>query len=338
MTLTQLSYAVAVATYGHFGRAAEACYVTQPALSMQLRKLEAELGVVLFDRSRTPVVPTDLGRRVVEQARVVLREAARIPELRGEASGETAGELRVGVLATLGPYLLPRFVHALARRHPRLELVLEEGLTDTLLARVRDETLDVALVATEDAADLVHQPLFDEPLVAYVSRGHPLAARSAVTPGDLPREDFWLLSEAHCLRAQTLRFCEGGAGERCTHGIRMESGNLETLKRLVENGEGFTLLPALAVDGMAGDHAGARIVPFAEPVPTRQIAMVRRRIYLKRTLVDAFLDGLRSSLPPAVRVIPPPDEDGEEGRRHYFANLGLEEPARAAPPAARGRR
>lgn len=326
MTLTQLTYVVAVDTYGHFGRAADACYVTQPALSMQVRKLESELGVVLFDRSRTPVVPTELGRRVVEQARVVLREAARIPELRDEARGETAGELRVGVLPTLGPYLLPRFVHELARLHPRLELVLEEGLTDTLLERIRNETLDAALIATADAAELVFQPLFDEPLVAYVSRGHPLAAKSRVTPRDLPREDFWLLSEAHCLRAQTLQLCEGSEGEhgRCTHGIRMESGNLETLKRLVEKGDGFTLLPALAVDELRGEHPGACIIPFADPVPTRQVVMVRRRIYLKRPLVDAFLEALRACLPPSVRPIRAPDAAVEGGRKQYFANLGLE--------------
>lgn len=325
MTLTQLTYVVAVDTYGHFGRAADACYVTQPALSMQVRKLEGELGVVLFDRSRTPVVPTDLGRLVVEQARVVLREAARIPELRDEAWGETAGELRVGVLPTLGPYLLPRFVHELARRHPRLELVLEEGLTETLLERIRNETLDAALIATADAADLVLQPLFDEPMVAYVSRTHPLAAKTRVTPRDLPREDFWLLSEAHCLRAQTLQLCEGGEDGRgrCTHGIRMQSGNLETLKRLVENGEGFTLLPALAVDDLRGDHPGACIIPFADPVPTRQVVLVRRRIYLKRHLVDAFLEALRASLPPSVRAIQPPGAAVEGTRKHYFANLGL---------------
>ncbi|HEX6041923.1 LysR substrate-binding domain-containing protein [Longimicrobium sp.] len=306
MTLTQLAYAVAVDTHGHFGRAADACYVTQPALSMQIRKLERELGAVLFDRTRTPVVPTEVGRMVVEQARVVLREAARVAELRGEAAGATTGTLRVGVLPTLGPYLLPRFVHALARRHPQLELVLEEGLTADLLERVRGETLDVALIATDEAPDLVPRPLFDEPLMAYVSRGHPLAARDAVAPEDLPREDFWLLSEAHCLHAQTLQLCQApdAAGPSCTRGISLRSGNLETLKRLVENGEGFTLLPALAVEDHRRDHPAARLVPFAEPAPTRRIRLVRRRVYLKRPLVEAFVDSLLASLPPEVRVHP----------------------------------
>lgn len=305
MTLTQLSYLTAVETHGHFGRAAESCGVTQPALSMQVRKLEEELGVVIFDRTRSPVVPTELGRLIVEQARTVLREAARIAELRDDAGPAAAGELRVGVLPTLGPYLLPRFVQGLARRHPGLRLVLEEALTPEIMERVRGETLDVGLVATPAEGGLAQVPLFEEPLVAYVSRSHPLAARDAVTPADLPREDFWLLSEAHCLRAQTLRLCEGGddVGRGCAHGIRMESGNLETLKRLVENGEGFTLLPGLAADGLGDGHPGARVVPFAEPVPTRRISLVRRRTYLKRRLVDAFLAELLASLPPGVRPV-----------------------------------
>lgn len=313
MTLTQLAYAVAVETHGHFGRAADSCFVTQPALSMQIRKLERELGAVLFDRGRSPVMPTEVGRLVVEQARVVLREAARVAELRGEAAGATAGTLRVGVLPTLGPYLLPRFVHALARRHPQLELVLEEGLTAELLERVRGETLDVALIATDEAADLVPRPLFDEPLLAYVSRGHPLAARATVTPADLPREDFWQLAEAHCLHAQTMRLCQGGAvgEESCTRGISLRSGNLETLKRLVETGEGFTLLPALSVEAHRHEHPAARLVPFADPAPTRGIRLVRRRVYLKRPLVNAFVDALLASLPPDVRVHPQPAEGGE---------------------------
>lgn len=311
MTLTQLAYAVAVDTHGHFGRAAEACFVTQPALSMQIRKLERELGAVLFDRGRTPVVPTEVGRLVVEQARAVLREAARLAELRGEAAGATAGTLRVGVLPTLGPYLLPRFVHALAGRHAQLELVLEEGLTGDLLGRVRAETLDVALIATDEAPDLVRRPLFDEPLLAYVSRGHSLAARTSVTAADLPRGDFWQLAEAHCLHAQTLSLCQGGppAEGGCTRGIAFRSGNLETLKRLVENGNGFTLLPALAVRADGDEHPAARLLPFAEPAPTRRIVLVRRRVYLKRALVDAFADALLASLPPDVRIHPQPAGD-----------------------------
>lgn len=305
MTLTQLSYVVAIETHGHFGRAAEACSVTQPALSMQVRKLEEELGVVLFDRSRSPVAPTDLGRLIVEQARVVLREAARIPEMKDEIGGSVTGELRVGVLPTLGPYLLPRFVQELAREHPGLQLVLEEMLTETIVEKIRSEQLDVGLIATDEGADLVYEPLFDEPFVAYVRRGHPLAERDLISPEELPREDFWVLSEAHCLRAQVLQLCRGtDDADHCSRGIRMESGNLETLRRLVESGGGYTLLPALALDGQGKEPPGVKVVAFRDPAPARRVVMVRRRTYLKRRLVEAFLDALRASLPAAVTPLP----------------------------------
>lgn len=306
MTLTQLSYIVAVETHGHFGRAAEACGVTQPALSMQVRKLERELGVVLFDRTRSPVIPTDLGRLIVEQARVVLRETARIPELKEEAGGKVAGELRVGVIPTLGPYLLPRFVQRLAQEHPGLQLVLEEMLTATIVERLRSEKLDIGLIASDEGPDLLYRPLFEEPFVAYVSREHPLASRRRLSPHELSRDDFWVLSEAHCMRSQVLELCGGSsAPDHCARGVRMESGNLETLRRLVERGGGYTLLPVLAVEGAGAAPEGVRVVEFEAPAPRRQVVMARRRTYLKRRLVEVFLEALLESLPGVVTAIPP---------------------------------
>jgi LysR family transcriptional regulator, hydrogen peroxide-inducible genes activator len=213
--------------------------------------------------------------------------------------------------------------------------VLEEALTAELLERIRNETLDVALIATPDSPDLVLQPLFEEPLLVYVSRSHPLADRESLTPGDLPREDFWLLSEAHCLRAQTLQLCQAQDGPLRTHGIRVASGNLETLKRLVQNGDGFTLLPALAVDDSCHTHPAARLIPFVEPAPTRQVALIRRRVYLKRGLVSVFLETLLESLPPDTTVLPPPDEVQRTRRKPYFANLDLDAARSGGEPNAR---
>jgi LysR family hydrogen peroxide-inducible transcriptional activator len=320
MTLTQLSYIVAVDTHAHFGKAAQACYVTQPALSMQIGKLERELGVVIFDRSRTPVVTTDLGRQIVDQARIVLREATRIPELRDRANGVIAGELRVGVLPTLGPYLLPRFVRDLAVQYPQLRLVLEEAMTDTILERLRNETLDIGITAAHDADDLDQQPLFEEPFIAYVNSAHALAARDRLRPSDLERQDCWVLSEAHCLREQVLRLCSVGA-EREPNGVHVASGNLEMLKRLVETSGGYTLLPVLAVESMQMQNDVARLVEFEEPAPNRQIVLLQRRQYLKGHLVEVFVAALRDSLPPTVRV----SRSAAPLRRSkkYYANLGL---------------
>jgi LysR family hydrogen peroxide-inducible transcriptional activator len=315
VTLTQLAYAVAVDTHGHFGHAAAACHVTQPTLSMQLRKLERELGVVLFDRSRLPVVATDLGRLLVDQARVVLQEAARLPELRDQTLGRVVGELRVGALPTLAPYLLPRFLQALTAAHPGLQLVVEELPTAGILERLRQETLDAGLIATRDAAPgIVSRVLFEEPFVGYVHRGHPLAERATLAHADLSLDDVWLLSEAHCLRAQTMQLCEErgpapGGAPSCARAVRFESGNLETLKHLVERSGGLTLLPRLAIadeeprgpDGARPGTGAAVVVPFATPVPVRPITLVRRRAYLKQHLVDAFVAALLASLPDDLR-------------------------------------
>jgi LysR family hydrogen peroxide-inducible transcriptional activator len=301
ITLTQLAYAVALDTHRHFERAASACNVTQPTLSMQLRKLEATLGATLFDRSRAPVIPTDVGVEVLRQARVVLREAASLSELCRTASGAIAGELRLAVIPTLAPYLLPGVLEAIGDRHPDLELIVEERMTESVLDGLRDDSIDAGLVATtHDTGDLVQDPLFREPFVGYVSAGHRLAGHTSLTVHDLSLGDLWLLSEGHCLRTQVVNLCQqrgrrGGrtraarddAGDACTRVARFESGNLETLKRLVERGNGMTLLPALAVADLTTAAQRRRVVPFGREAPSREVALVRRRTQFRRHLIDA---------------------------------------------------
>lgn len=299
ITLTQLAYAVAVDTHRHFGAAAAECNVTQPTLSMQLRKLERALGVTLFDRSRAPVVPTDAGRALIEQARVVLREAAGLADVRDAEAGVIAGQVRFGVIPTLAPYLLPRLVPVLAKKYPRLELVVEERVTDEIVARLRRDALDAGVVATPvGGSDVFEQRLFVEPFVGYVSRGHRLEGRASIRPDDLSLDDLWLLSEGHCFRAQAVKLCrhrskQARSADACTVGARFESGNLETLKRLVDGGAGMTLLPWLAAEEMPGD----RIKPFVSPPPSRKVRLVRRRAFLRQHLIDAVVTELLASLP-----------------------------------------
>jgi len=301
-TLTQLAYVVAVETHGHFGRAAAACAVTQPTLSMQIGKLERALGVTLFDRTRSPVRATDAGRPVIDQAREVLRAAARIPEICEEGRGVVAGELRLGVIPTLAPYLLPRILDDLARRNPQLALSVEEMVTSTIVTELRDETIDAGLVASPlGEPGLVERSLFVEPFVAYVSPGHRLASRAAVTPDDLSLDDLWLLSEGHCFRTQSIAVCAERARAASPLRARFESGNLETLKRLVERGDGMTLLPALAADDLPSEEQRALVRPFAGAPPVREVRLVRRRTDLKRRLVDALVDAVLEALPPELR-------------------------------------
>lgn len=305
ITLTQLAYAVALDTHRHFERAATACNVTQPTLSMQLRKLESTLGATLFDRSRAPVIPTDVGIAVLAQARLVLREAANLAELCRDVSGSVAGELRLAVIPTLAPYLLPGVLEAIGERHPALELVVEERMTESVLEGLRDDSLDAGLVATTlDTGDLVQQPLFQEPFVGYVSAAHRLTGRASLSVRDLSLGDLWLLSEGHCLRTQVVNLCQqrGGrraaravpdvdtdapSGDACTRVARFESGNLETLKRLVERGSGMTLLPALAVADLATPVQRRLVIPFGADAPSREVALVRRRTHFRQHLIEA---------------------------------------------------
>ncbi len=314
MTLLQLTYAVALDRHGHFGRAAEACHVTQPALSAGVQKLEADLGVVLFDRVARPVVPTAVGRAVVAQARHVLAEAERLEDLVSEATGELAGELRVGILSTLAPYLIPLVIAPFARRYPRVELVFEELVGDAIIDHVRRDLLDAGLVATPPPARGVEELLlFEEPLVGYVAPGHRLYGRDEIAVADLSADDVWTMREGHCFRDQTLALLAQGAGRPDAKAIEFESGNLETLQRIVDRGFGMTLLPWLAVQG-EGSHAPESVRPFRAPAPARTVRLVFATTLVRRQLVRAFAAEVARAVAPAL----PPgavlhDPDGARG-------------------------
>ncbi|WP_412068927.1 LysR substrate-binding domain-containing protein [Rubrivirga sp. IMCC43871] len=302
MTLLQLSYAVALDRVGHFGRAAEACHVTQPALSTGVQKLEAELGVVLFDRTSHPIAPTEVGRAVVAQARHVLAEAERLEDLVSEATGELAGELRVGILSTLAPYLIPLVIGPFARRYPRVELVFEELVAGAIVDHVRRDLLDAGLVATPPPARGIEEVvLFDEPLVGYVAPGHRLYGRPELGVEDLSPDDVWLMREGHCFRDQALALLARGSGEPDAKAVQFESDNLETLQRIVDRGFGMTVLPWLAVQG-EGSHAPASVRPFRSPPPTRTVRLVYATTLVRRQLVRAFAAevarAVASDLPP----------------------------------------
>jgi len=298
VTLTQLAYAVAVDTHRHFGAAADACRVTQPTLSMQLRKLEQTLGGPLFDRRRAPVVPTTMGRAVLARARVVLNEAARLAEAAAAQDSALAGEVRVGVIPTLAPHLVPEVLALLAERHPRLELVVEERVTDEILARVESGALDAGLVASAvTAPTLAERPLFREPFVGYVSPGHRLAGATRITPADLSLDDLWLLADGHCLRAQAVSLCRGrrkaGGRDGGALGARLESGNVDTLRRLVERGRGMTLLPALAAADLGTAAQRALVRPFTSPAPARDVRAVQHRARADDRRAAAVVDAVR---------------------------------------------
>jgi LysR family hydrogen peroxide-inducible transcriptional activator len=299
MNLRDLAYLVAVAEERHFGKAAQACFVSQPTLSTQLKKLEQELGVELVERNPRHVLLTDAGERVVERARLILRETENIRDIARQARDPESGTLRLGLFPTLAPYLLPHVVPPLHARFPKLELLLVEEKTEVLLQRLRDGQLDAALLALPVHDEQLHQEiLFTEDFLLAVPADHGLATGSdgPVPLSVLADEHVLLLEEGHCLRDQALSVCRlAGASERS--GFRATS--LETLRQMVAAGVGVTLLPRLAVQPPSPRPPDVALLRFADPVPQREIGMFWRRTSVLRDFLPRVADVLRD-LPPGL--------------------------------------
>ena len=295
MNLRDLKYLVALADHRHFGRAAEACFVSQPTLSTQVRKLEEELGVALVERAPRRVMLTPVGIEIAERARKVIADVEQMAEIARRSMDPEAGTVRLGLFPTLAPYLLPHVLPAIRRKFPRLELLLVEEKTDQVLARLRDGRLDAGVLALPLHDEQLHvEPLFDEPFVLAVPRSHALASRASVPVSELDDRHLLLLEEGHCLRDQALEVCRlAGADER--DGFRATS--LETLRQMVAAGVGVTLLPTLAVKPPVSNSAEIRLVPFGDPPPSRRVAMAWRR--------SSAMSGFLLQLAQAFRDLPP---------------------------------
>lgn len=297
MTLTQLKYIVAVDKYRHFATAAEKSFVTQPTLSMQIHKLEEELDVVLFDRTKSPVVPTEIGEKVLEEARIILKDARRIHDLVQFQETSLQGTFRVGVIPTVAPYLVPRFLHAFLTGYPDVELIFEEALTATVLEGLENDDLDAGIIATPaKAAHIYTEDLYVEPFAGYVSKSHELAGKEKLTVEDLDQTNIWLLNEGHCFRDQTVKICKE-ATKKKNNSIEFRSGNLETLKKLVEQNYGMTLLPWTATQYFDGNCSNALIKHFEEPVPSRKVRLAYSRKHLKQSILKAFRQTIMDHIP-----------------------------------------
>ena len=276
MNIRDLRYLVALADHRHFGRAAEASFVSQPTLSAQIKKLEESLGVTLIERAPRRVMLTPIGHEIVERARRILRDIDQLREVARRSLDPESGSLRLGIFPTLGPYLLPHVLPRIRARFPRLELLLVEEKTDQVLALLRDGRLDAGILALPLHDEQLHvEPLFEEPFMLAVPNGHPFARRDKpLELHDLDEEHLLLLEEGHCLREQALDVCRmAGANER--DGFRATS--LETLRQMVAAGVGATLLPVLAVQPPVPPSPDLRLLPFRGKAPSREIAMVWRR-------------------------------------------------------------
>lgn len=295
MTLTQLEYIVAIDTHRHFVLAAEKCFVTQPTLSMQIQKLEEELGVKIFDRTKQPVIPTEIGESIIAQARITLREAAVVKQLIADQKDSLSGELRIGIIPTLAPYVLPPLFKNIREKYPHINLIIKETITEDIIHDLKNNRLDCGIVVTplKDASIKEHV-LFYEELFVYVSKNNALRDKKYVLPAEIDPEQLWLLEEGHCFRSQILNLCE--LRKYSDRHFRYETGNIETLKRMVDKSEGITILPELAV--MEFTKSQLKLVKqLKEPRPAREVSLVTHRNHLKTKLITKLKEEILAVVP-----------------------------------------
>jgi LysR family hydrogen peroxide-inducible transcriptional activator len=306
VTLTELRYIVAVARERHFGHAAETCFVSQPTLSVAVKKLEEELGVTLFERGPGEVTVTPAGQKIVEQAQRVLEEAARIKELAAAGRDPLAGPLRLGAIYTIGPYLLPKLIPILRRTAPAMQLHIQENFTHRLAEALKSGEVDAILIALPfDEPGIETRVLYDEPFLVAVPKDHPWVGRKRVSSEELTRESLLLLGEGHCFRDQVLEFCHTvRSRERSPLARTVEGGSLETIRQMVASGVGVTVLPSTSVNASSSGTDLIRILPFSRPVPSRRVALAWRRSFPRPEAIEALRKAILACNLPQVEKLP----------------------------------
>jgi LysR family hydrogen peroxide-inducible transcriptional activator len=308
MTITQLQYIIAVDTHRHFARAAESCFVTQPTLSMQIHKLEEELGVTIFDRSRKPLQPTDIGTQILEQARVVISEEKRIDEIIQQHKGEIAGDFKLAIIPTVATTLLPRFLKCFISQYPKVNLQIEELQTKVILERLKNGLLDAAILATPLKHDgIMEKPLYYEPFMGYTPMGHRLFKEKFLDNTDLNPEDILLLHEGHCFRDSVINLCGSLFDKKNNEGVKLESGSFEILIKLSKQGFGMTLIPYLKSIELKEIEPEGTIKPFSRPQPTREISIIHHRTHLKISIIEALVKCVQENVPEHMLVNPEGD-------------------------------
>lgn len=301
MTLTQLEYIVALDSYRHFVLASEKCFVTQPTLSMQIQKLEEELGVKIFDRTKQPVIPTEIGTSIIAQARIVLRDAGVIRQLIAEQKDIMTGEIRIGIIPTIAPYLLPPLFKNIQEKYPQVKLVAREIITEEIVLELKNNRLDCGIVVTPlKDSSIKEDILFYEELFVYVSKNNALYDKKYVLPAEIDPDQLWLLEEGHCFRSQILNLCE--LQKFSGLHFKYETGNIETLKRMVDKSDGITILPELAV--MEFTKPQMKLVKrLKEPSPAREVSLVTHRDHLKTKLIKTLKEEILGIVPKAMQKL-----------------------------------
>ena len=298
MTLQQLEYIIAVDKLRNFTKAADYCRVTQPTLSAMIQKLEEELGVKIFDRNQQPICPTVIGNIVIKQAHEVLLQANHIKEIIAEEKSSLGGSFKLGILPTIAPYLLPRFVPLLAKKYPHLDIRMAEMKTSEIKAALLSGDIDAGILADLDGlSDYSKESLFYEQFYTYLSKESALSGNNVVRTSDLANEQLWLLDEGHCFRDQMVKFCQLKSAKASQ--IAYNLGSMETFMRMVESGKGVTFIPELAVLQLS-ESQRQLAHEFAIPKPTRHIIMLTNKNYIRQQLISAIAHEIKQSVPKSM--------------------------------------
>ncbi|MBL7751742.1 MAG: LysR family transcriptional regulator, partial [Chitinophagaceae bacterium] len=301
MTFTQLEYVLAVFRHRHFAAAAADCFVTQPTLSMQIHKLEVDLGIKIFDRSKQPVIPTELGMEFINHALRIMEERDGLIEMVNHRKGIVAGELKIGIIPTLAPYLLPLFVKEFTTQYPEVRLVVNEMMTDIIVQRLREGKIDAGILVTPLMEQGIREDLlFYEELVVYVSKNNQAYEKQYVLARDIDPNKLWLLEEGHCFRSQIMNLCELQKASKLGHRFEYEAGSIETLRRMVEINDGITILPELSTIDLPARQQ-QMIRQFRKPVPMRQVSLVVHRDFIKKKLLDILKREIIAAVPEKIK-------------------------------------
>jgi LysR family hydrogen peroxide-inducible transcriptional activator len=300
MTLVQLEYIVAVDTYRSFVSAADKCFVTQPTLSMQVQKLEEFLNVKIFDRSKQPIIPTEIGAQIIAQARIVLQENKKIKEIISSQQQDVIGELKIGIIPTIAPYLLPQVIASMLAKYPDLKLLIWEYTTEDIIHHLKTGVIDCGILATPLVdTNISETPLYYENFVSYISKNSKLFKKKAIDADDLEDENIWLLNEGHCMRSQVLNICRSTKNNRL-QSLTYNTGSVETLIRMVDVNDGATLLPELALADLSAKQL-SKVRYFKSPEPVREISLVTHKNFIKKRMLNALKEEILAIIPKTMK-------------------------------------
>lgn len=300
MTLTQLEYIIAVDKHKNFGKAADACFVTQPTLSMQIQKFEDAIGLVIFDRSKNPIVTTDEGEKIISQAEVVIQANKRIKEIAQDTIKEPTGTIKLGIIPTIAPFLVHLFAKNFSAKYKNIDLIIEECKTEDIIKRLDDDTLDAGILVTPlHDSNIIEKPLYYEPFYLFVSPNEELYNKNVVDEDDLDINKIWLLNKGNCFRDQVLNICSQKDKIK-SENLKFESGCFSTLQNLVLSVSGYTILPKMAVELLPQEYKN-HIRPFNKPVPIREVSIIHRRKFYKKRIINLLEKEVKANIPQELK-------------------------------------